>query len=103
LKKAHNKNKTIKYVTDLVIKYGANEDVRYSDNLMDTELDSLDSVEIIINIEMDLDISIKDDDAEKMDSIENIIDILFDSYLIDIQFDRRKKLEKINEQNIYNK
>lgn len=103
LVKTHNRNRIIEYITDLVIKYGANEDIKYSDNLMNTELDSLDSVEIIMNIEMDLNITITDADAEKMNSIEETVNILFENYLIDIQLERKNKLEKINEQNIHNK
>lgn len=103
MKKVHNRNIVIRYITDLVIKYGADNNIKYSDNLMGTELDSLDSVEIIMNIEMDLNITITDADSEKMNSIEEIVNILFENYLIDIQLERKNKLEKINEQNIHNK
>ncbi len=61
-----------------------------------TELDSLNYIEIIINIENKYNIIITDDDLSKMISIKHSMDILFDNYLIDIKEERKLKLEKVN-------
>ena len=60
--------------------------------------DSLDAIGCIIELEKVFDITIQDEDIEKMFTIKDCCDILSDKYLIST-YDRAKKLRKIDENN----
>lgn len=52
------------------------EDVNYNSKLADLEADSLDIIEIVMDVEDEFEISIPDEDFEKLDSIFNIIEYI---------------------------
>jgi len=67
-----------------------------------TGLDSLDQIELIMNMEKDFDIAIRDEEAEKMMgeifTPKDIKRILKDHYnIVDIKEERKEKIDKINE------
>ena len=80
------------------------EEINLNTNLSELDLDSLDQVELIMDMEKEFDIAIDDEDAEKLMTREKltVIDIrkfLSDKYgVIDIKAERKEKITKINEE-----
>jgi len=71
----------MKVVTDQLIKLGINKrDVRLESNLTDDlNLDSLDTVELVMEMEKKYNIAISDAKAEKLKTVGNVVDHLFEN------------------------
>jgi len=85
-------------VREIIIdKFGADDDFDNNASLIDDlGMDSLDGIEIIMELEKEFNIAIPDDDIDKLvdkhkiDSINHIV-----NYLCPLKDERKKKLEKI--------
>lgn len=77
-----------------------NLDIQLETNLYDLGLDSLDQVELVIDIENKFDIAIPDDDLDDLNDwkVKDIISYLKEKYdIVDIRQERYDKLDNLND------
>jgi len=98
--------KLFKAVSAAIKEYGVEyHDINLGTNLVKLGLDSLDQVQMIIDLENEFDISIDDTFAEEMTLkiviVRDILEMLHDKYgIIDIKEERKNKIDQINESNL---
>jgi acyl carrier protein len=74
------------------------EDIRDDVNITELGFDSLDAVQLIMELEKTFDIAIMDEDMEKMETLNDVF-----YYLIPIKEWRKYKLKKIDSKSLRNK
>ena len=76
------KEEIFEKITDLLNNdYVINKEITKKDNLSDIGLDSLDIVELTINLERIYDISISDNEIENLENIDDFVNVIYDKLI----------------------